>query len=228
MSYGIFFQYWWLLVPAIALGLIAQSMVRNTFRKYSRIKTREGITGAEVARRILDNHELRDVPVESIAGALSDHYDPRSRTLRLSERVYNGENAAAVGVAAHEAGHAIQHSRSYFPLAIRNTVYPIASFGSRLGPIIVIAGLLFGALQPLINVGIVLFAFAVAFSIITLPVELNASARALRILRRDRYLNEMELQAARRVLTAAALTYVAAALASVLTLVRLVLLGRRS
>jgi len=228
MNYGILFQYWWLLVPAIALGLIAQSMVRNTYRKYSQMKTHGGITGVEVARRILDNHRLQDIPIESIAGALSDHYDPRAKTLRLSEAIYNGNNAAAVGVAAHEAGHAIQHSRSYFPLAVRNTVYPVASFGSKLGPLIVIGGLIFSAFQPLITLGIVLFAFGVAFSIITLPVEINASATALQILRRDRYLNEQELQAAKKVLTAAALTYVAAALASILTLVRLVLLGRRS
>jgi Zn-dependent membrane protease YugP len=228
MNYGVLFQYWWLLVPAIVLGMIAQAMVRNTFRKYSAMKTQRGITGVEAARRILDSRGLQNIPIESITGALSDHYDPRSKTLRLSEGIYRGDNAAAIGVAAHEAGHAIQHSRSYFPLAVRNAFYPVASFGSKLGPIIVIGGLLFGALQPLITVGIVLFAFAVAFSIITLPVEINASATAMQILRKDRYLNEDELQAARKVLTAAALTYVAAALASVLTLVRLVLLGRRS
>jgi Zn-dependent membrane protease YugP len=228
MNYGVLFQYWWLLVPAIVLGMIAQAMVRNTYRKYSAVKTERGITGVEAARRILDSRGLQNIPIESITGALSDHYDPRSKTLRLSEGIYRGDNAAAIGVAAHEAGHAIQHSRSYFPLAVRNAVYPVASFGSNLGPIIVIGGLLFGALQPLITVGIVLFAFAVAFSIITLPVEINASATAMQILRKDHYLNEDELQAAKKVLTAAALTYVAAALASVLTLMRLILLGRRS
>jgi Zn-dependent membrane protease YugP len=228
MNYGILFQYWWLLIPSIALGLLAQSMVRNTYRKYSAMKTRGGITGVEAARRILDSHGLQEIPIESITGALSDHYDPRSKTLRLSEAIYSGDNAAAIGVAAHEAGHAIQHSRSYFPLAVRNMVYPVASFGSKMGPMIVIGGLIFGAFQPLITVGIVLFAFAVAFSIITLPVEINASATAMQILRQDHYLNEEELQAARKVLTAAALTYVAAALASVMTLVRLLLLGRRS
>jgi len=228
MYYGVWFQYWWLLVPAIVLGIVAQSMVRNTYRKYRQVVSRAGITGAEVARRILDDNRLQNIQVESIAGELTDHYDPRTRTLRLSREVYRGKNVAAIGIAAHESGHAIQHSRSYFPLALRNTVYPVASFGSKLGPFMVIGGLIFGAFQPLITIGIVMFAFAVAFSIITLPVEINASSTALRILRQDRFLKEEEMQAAKRVLTAAAFTYVVAALASVLTLVRLVMLGRRS
>ncbi len=228
MYYGVWFQYWWLLVPAIVLGFAAQSMVRNTYRKYRQVRSRAGITGAEVARHILDGYRLQNIPVESIAGELTDHYDPRSKTLRLSREIYRGNNVAAIGVAAHESGHAIQHSRSYIPLILRNTVYPVASFGSKLGPVIVIGGLIFGAFQPLITIGIVLFAFAVVFSIITLPVEINASSTALRILRQDRFLNEEEIQAAKKVLTAAAFTYVAAALASVLTLIRLVMLGRRS
>lgn len=228
MYYGVWFQYWWLLVPAIVLGLVAQSIVRNTYRKYRRMETHRGITGADVARRILDEHRLQDVPVHSITGELSDHYDPRSKALRLSQGIYGGNNVAAIGIAAHETGHAIQHSRSYFPLALRNTVYPVASFGSKLGPVFVIGGLIFGVFQPLITIGIALFTFAVVFSIITLPVEINASYMALRILHQGRYLSEQELQAAKKVLTAAAFTYVAAALASVLTLVRLVLLGRRN
>ncbi len=228
MYYGVWFQYWWLLVPAIVLGLVAQSIVRNTYRKYRRMETHRGITGADVARRILDEHRLQDVPVHSITGELSDHYDPHSKALRLSQGIYGGNNVAAIGIAAHETGHAIQHSRSYFPLALRNTVYPVASFGSKLGPVFVIGGLIFGVFQPLITIGIALFTFAVVFSIITLPVEINASSMALRILHQGRYLSEQELQAAKKVLTAAAFTYVAAALASVLTLVRLVLLGRRN
>jgi hypothetical protein len=220
------FQYWWLLIPAIVLGIVAQSMVRNTYARYSKVGTRSGITGADLARRILDAHELRDVPVQDVAGQLTDHYDPRSRTLRLSRKVGRGRSVAALGIAAHESGHAIQHSRSYFPLAVRNTVYPVASFGSKLGPIIVLGGLLFGVGEPLITVGIALFAFAVAFSIITLPVEFNASSRAMRLLSSSGSMTRQELEGARKVLNAAALTYVAAALASVLTLLRLILIGR--
>lgn len=221
------FQYWWLLIPAIVLGIVAQSMVRNTYAKYKKVGTRSGITGAELARRILDAQDLQDVPVQDVAGELTDHYDPRSRTLRLSRNVGRGRSVAALGIAAHESGHAIQHSRSYAPLAIRNTVYPVASFGSKLGPIVVLGGLLFGIGEPLITIGIILFTVAVAFSILTLPVEFNASSRAMQLLARSGTMTQGELEGARKVLNAAAMTYVAAALASVLTLLRLVLISRR-
>ena len=221
------FQYWWLLIPAIVLGMIAQSMVRSNYAKYKKVGTRSGITGAELARRILDAQNLQNVPVQDVAGELTDHYDPRSRTLRLSRSVGRGRSVAALGIAAHESGHAIQHSRSYAPLAIRNTVYPVASFGSKLGPIVVLGGLLFGIGEPLITIGIVLFAVAVAFSILTLPVEFNASSRAMQLLEGSGTMTQGELEGARKVLNAAAMTYVAAALASVLTLLRLVLISRR-
>ena len=221
------FQYWWLLIPAIVLGIVAQSMVRNTYAKYKKVGTRSGITGAELARRILDAQDLQDVPVQDVAGELTDHYDPRSRTLRLSRNVGRGRSVAALGIAAHESGHAIQHSRSYAPLAIRNTVYPVASFGSKLGPIVVLGGLLLGIGEPLITIGIILFTVAVAFSILTLPVEFNASSRAMQLLARSGTMTQGELEGARKVLNAAAMTYVAAALASVLTLLRLVLISRR-
>ena len=220
------FQYWWLLIPAIIFGVIAQSMVRNTYAKYGMIGTRGGLSGADLARRILDGNHLHGVPVEEVGGELTDHYDPRSRTLRLSRNVARGRSVAALGIAAHESGHAIQHSRSYAPLAIRNTVYPVASFGSKLGPLIVFAGLLFGIAGPLITVGIALFAFAVIFSVLTLPIEFNASSRALQLLSSTGVMTRDELAGARKVLNAAAMTYVAAALASVLTLLRLVLLSR--
>jgi Zn-dependent membrane protease YugP len=224
---GMFFSYWWILLPAILLGAIAQSAVRRTYARYREVRTAGGVTGAEAARRILAGYGAEKVPVEQVSGELRDNYDPRSRTLRLSPGVYSGSSVAALGIAAHEAGHAIQHAQAYFPLNLRNTVYPVAAFGSNLGPIIVFGGLLFGIGEPLITIGIVLFSFAVAFSLLTLPVELNASSRALAILRQDRYLTEEELQGARKVLNAAAMTYVAAALASVLTLVRLLMLRRR-
>ncbi|UCF99422.1 MAG: zinc metallopeptidase [Spirochaetaceae bacterium] len=225
--YGLLFQYWWILLPAILLGTIAQLSVRGTYQKYRQVKTRDRITGAEVARRILDEYDLQDVPIETVRGELTDHYDPRSKILRLSQGVYQGDNIAALGIAAHETGHAIQHARSYFPLAMRGAIYPVASFGSKLGPVIVLGGLLFGFSELLISIGIVMFAIAVVFSIITLPVELNASTNAISVLRRGGFLSESELSGARSVLNAAALTYVAAALASVLTLVRLLLLSRR-
>ena len=220
------FQYWWLLIPAIVLGFIAQSMVRGTYAKYSKVGSRSGMSGAGLARRILDANHLQEVPIEEVGGVLTDHYDPRSRTLRLSKNISRGRSVAALGIAAHESGHAIQHSLSYAPLAIRNTVYPVASFGSKLGPIAVIGGLILGVAEPLITIGIALFAFAVIFSFLTLPVEFNASSRALRLLSSSGVVTQDELVGARKVLNAAAMTYVASALASVLTLVRLVLLSR--
>ena len=223
---GFWLPYWWLIIPAILIGLIAQASVRSTYNKYSRYKTRSGMTGAELARTILNTHRLNRIPIERVAGTLRDHYDPRVHVLRLSQAVYNGTSVAALGIAAHESGHAIQHSKSYFPLAVRNTIYPVASFGSNLGPILVIGGLIFGAFQTLISIGIILFAFAVLFSIITLPVEFNASNRAMSILKKSGAMSPAELKGARSVLSAAALTYVASALASVLTLLRLVMLSR--
>ncbi len=223
---GLWFPYWWLLIPAILLGIIAQSSVRSTYNRYSKYRTRGGMTGAELARTVLDNYGLKRVPIERVAGTLSDHYDPRRKVLRLSRGVHDSRSVAALGIAAHESGHAIQHSRSYFPLAVRNTVYPVASFGSKLGPILVIGGFVFGAFEALITIGIILFSFAVLFSIITLPIEFNASNNAMAILRKSGVMNSAELTGAKRVLSAAAFTYVASALASVLTLLRLVLLSR--
>ena len=223
---GLWFPYWWLLIPAILLGIIAQYSVRSTYNRYSKYKTRGGMTGAELARTVLDNYGLKRVPIERVAGTLSDHYDPRRKVLRLSRGVHDSRSVAALGIAAHESGHAIQHSRSYFPLAVRNTVYPVASFGSKLGPILVIGGFVFGAFEALITIGIILFSFAVLFSIITLPIEFNASNNAMAILRKSGVMNSSELTGAKRVLSAAAFTYVASALASVLTLLRLVLLSR--
>ncbi|HEC60978.1 MAG TPA: zinc metallopeptidase [bacterium] len=223
---GFGFSYLWLIFPAIILGLVAQFTVRSTYRKYSKYKTRGGTTGAGLARTILDTYGLNRIPVKRVAGSLTDHYDPRRQVLRLSEGVYSSHSVAAIGIAAHEAGHAIQHSKSYFPLAVRNAVYPVASFGSNLGPILVIGGLFFGAFQFLISIGIILFAAAVFFSIITLPVEFNASNRAMSILKMSGVLTQTELKGARSVLSAASLTYLASALASVLSLLRLILLSR--
>ena len=224
---GILFAYWWILLPAIIFGFIAQMMVKNTYKNMQKVKTRKNITGRQMASWILKQNDL-DVQVRQIRGRLSDHYDPRAKELRLSSNVYNGTDVAALGIAAHEAGHAIQHGRSYAPIAIRNTVYPVANFGSNLGPILVIGGLFLGSVPFLINLGIILFAFAVAFTVLTLPIEFNASGRAIRILQKSGAMTNQELHGAKKVLRAAAMTYVASALASILTLVRLILLSRSS
>jgi uncharacterized protein len=224
---GILFAYWWILLPAIIFGFIAQMMVKNTYKNMRKVKTRKNITGRQMASWILKQNDL-DVQVRQIRGRLSDHYDPRAKELRLSSNVYNGTDVAALGIAAHEAGHAIQHGRSYAPIAIRNTVYPVANFGSNLGPILVIGGLFLGSVPFLINLGIILFAFAVAFTVLTLPIEFNASGRAIRILQKSGAMTNQELHGAKKVLRAAAMTYVASALASILTLVRLILLSRSS
>ncbi len=221
------FSYWWLLIPAILLGVIAQNRVRSTYRKYSKVKIQSNVSGRRIAEYILQTHNIGDVKIEPVSGNLTDHYDPRSKTLRLSEGVYRGTSVAAAGIAAHEAGHAIQHARSYTPLTLRNTVHPVASFGSKLGPILVIGGLILGAYPVLIDIGIILFSFAVVFTLITLPIEFNASKRAVRILSGTGSLTGGEVEGAKKVLSAAAMTYVASALASILTLLRLVLLSRR-
>lgn len=220
------FSYWWLLLPAIIFGFIAQMRVKNTYKEQRKFKTEKNISGVKMARWILDTNNLQHVRIEKVSGNLTDHYDPRSQVLRLSQNVYGGTDVAALGIAAHEAGHAIQHARSYAPIALRNTVYPVASFGSNLGPILVIGGLFLGSIPILINIGIILFAVAVAFTLITLPVEFNASGRAMRILEKSGAMTPREMTGARKVLSAAAMTYVASALASVLTLVRLILLSQ--
>lgn len=212
-----------LLIPAIIFTLYAQFKVQSTFRKYQGVNAASGRTGAQVAREILDRGNLYDVPVELTPGTLSDHYDPRSRVLRLSPEVYHGRSLAAYGVAAHETGHAIQHAESYLPLTIRNGVFPVANLGSNLGFFLFFIGLIFGRGNYfLIDLGIILFTFFVFFTILTLPVEFNASNRALAILGNSGYLAPgEELGGAKKVLNAAAMTYVAAAATAILQLLRM-------
>lgn len=213
-----------LLIPAIIFTLYAQYKVQSTFNKYQDVRAASGRTGAQVAREILDRGNLYDVPVELTPGNLSDHYDPRSRVLRLSPAVYHGRSLAAYGVAAHEAGHALQHSEAYAPLAIRNGIFPVASLGSNLGFFLFFLGLIFGggASNFLIDLGIILFSFFVGFTILTLPVEYNASKRALALLSESGYLMPgAEISGAQKVLNAAALTYVAAAATAILQLLRM-------
>lgn len=214
------------LLPAIILAMYAQAKVRGTFNKYLQVSNRKGYTGAQVARAILDRNGLRDVDVEYIGGHLSDHYDPRVKVLRLSPQVFNGTSIASISVAAHEAGHAIQHGVGYVPLTMRNTLAPIASFGSQAVWMLVFGGFILGW-TGLIDLGILLYMAAVAFQIITLPVEFNASSRAIEQLEIGGFITSEEIRPSRKVLNAAALTYVAAMAVSVAQLIRLLLLRNR-
>ena len=224
MYYGIDYYYMVLVLPAILISLYAQFKVSSSFSKYSKITNSKRITGAMVARRILDSNNLQNVVIEHVHGNLSDHYDPRTRTLRLSDSVYSSASIAALGVAAHECGHAIQHAKNYEPLQWRHAVYPIVRFSSMAAMPLFLIGLLVNT-PYLLNFGIILFSAVVAFQIITLPVEFNASKRALAILNEYYFLDESELKGAKKVLTAAAMTYVASALTSVMQLLRLILIA---
>lgn len=212
-----------LLIPALLLALYAQWKVQSTYAKYSQFPSKRGYTGGQLARYILDDHRLTDITVEPIPGELTDHYDPRSRKLRLSEGIYHGNSVAALGVAAHEAGHAIQDANAYIPLKIRNGLVPITNFGTTLAFPLFLLGL-FAGIPKLMDLGIILFSLAVVFSVITLPVEFNASARAIRVLRDGNFLMADELPMAKAVLNAAALTYVAATAMAVMNLLRLLAL----
>lgn len=212
-----------LLIPAIILALYAQVKVRGTYAKFSKIPSSRGCTGAQLARYILDDFRMSDVQIESIPGKLSDHYDPRAKKLRLSQGVYQSNSVAALGIVAHEIGHAVQDAKSYVPLRLRNSFVPVAGFGSGLAFPLFFVGLIAG-LPFLMDIGIIFFAAAVVFSVITLPVEFNASSRAIRILSDGRYLTDKEIPLAKKVLSAAALTYVAATTMAVLNLVRLLIL----
>lgn len=215
-------------LPALLLGLYAQFKVKSAFSKYSKVRNAAGITGAQAARRILDANGLTHVDVERTQGMLSDHYDPRSKTLRLSPAVYEGPTLAAVGVAAHEAGHALQDKAGYAPLRLRSAMVPSVQIGSWLGPIIFIAGLLM-SLTTLAWVGLILFGATALFSLVTLPVEFNASNRAKQLLVGQGILVPQEMGGVDKVLDAAALTYVAAALQAIMTLLYYasLLMGRR-
>ena len=217
----------WILIPAVLLGIYAQIKVQSAFAKWSKVRNASGMTGAQAAERMLRAAGVSGVVIQPASGMLSDHYNPMNRTLNLSEPVYGSSSIAAVGVAAHEAGHAIQHAKGYFPLALRTVLVPAAQFGNYLWIILFIIG--FAVHNPtLMWAGIAVFSAAVVFTIITLPVEFNASSRAVRALESSGTLVSGELDGAKAVLGAAALTYVAAALMAILQLLRLVLLARRN
>ena len=218
-------------LPALLLGLWAQMRVKSAFSKYSKVRAMSGMTGAQAARRILDANGLQNVAVERVGGMLSDHYDPRSKTLRLSEGVYATPSLAAVGVAAHEAGHALQDKVNYGPLALRSAMVPTVQIGSWLGPIIFLVGLFMAGTfgESIAWFGLIIFGLTAVFSIVTLPVEFDASKRAKQLLVANGVLVPQEVQGVDKVLDAAALTYVAAALQAVMTLLYYasLLMGRR-
>lgn len=219
-----------IIIPALILALYAQAKVSSTYAKYSKIGNSRNITGAQAARMILDRNGLSDVAIERIPGNLTDHFDPRAKVIRLSDSVYNNTSVAAVGVAAHEAGHAVQHDTAYMPIKVRNAILPVAQLSSQLAVPLIILGLIMSGFSFLINTGIILFSAAVLFQLITLPVEFNASRRAISTVYESGFLNEVETEGARKVLNAAALTYIAAALTSLLQLLRFILIaggGRR-
>lgn len=233
MPFGFFDPTMFLIIPGLILTLWAQAKVQSAYAKYSRIRSRSGVTGAQVARDILNRAGLQRVNVEATPGELTDHYDPRAGVLRLSEGVYGSQSIAALGIAAHEAGHAIQHGERYGALVLRTAIAPAAATGSQLGVWIFMAGILIsmfahGSMIWLLDVGIILFSVGVVFTLITLPVEFNASNRAIAVLERGGYLTSDEIPEARAVLNAAAWTYVAAAATAVLTLLRLIILRNMS
>lgn len=236
MLFGFFFFDWTLLIvlPAFFFTLWAQYRVQSSYKKYSAVPLPSVMTGASVARRILDSNGLSHVPVEMVRGHLSDHYDPRAGVLRLSEAVYHGSNVAAVGVAAHEAGHALQHSKGYVPLRFRMAIIPVCNIGSNLAMPLFIIGLFMAGFSQfadwLMLAGIAAFSLSVFFQLVTLPVEFNASRRAMRCLEGSGTMTNEQLQGSRRVLSAAAMTYVAALAVGLLSLLRLLVVfaGTRS
>lgn len=216
-----------ILIPALIFSLIAQLMVKGAFSKYSGVRNSRGYTGADAARAILDRNGLSYIRIEHINGELTDHYDPSANVIRLSDSVYNNDSVAAVGVAAHEAGHAVQYAEGYGPIKVRSAIIPITQFGSNLLTPLVIFGIIFSS-NVLITAGILLFCTVVLFQAITLPVEFNASGRALKVLREEHFLDDDEMKGAKSVLTAAALTYVAAMFSALASLARLLLIRNRN
>ena len=227
MAYGYGLDPMYILTIIMAIVcMIASARVSSVYKKYNKIRSMSGMTGAQAAMEILRRNGITDVAVQHVSGNLTDHYDPRTKTVNLSDATYSSPSVAAVGVAAHECGHVLQHHTGYVPLQIRTAIVPVANIGSKAGIPIIIAGMVF-SFSPLITIGIWVFSLAVAFQVITLPVEFNASSRALAMLGEYGILGEDELVHTRKVLKAAAMTYVASAASAVIQLLRLVLLNNR-
>lgn len=229
MYYGGYGYYYFdptyiLVIICAVISLFASAKVEATYSKFDRVPSARGLTGAEAARRLLERAGIYDVNIEHVSGKLSDHYDPSAKVLRLSDSTYRSRSVAAIGVAAHECGHAIQHNRGYAPLTFRNALVPVVNFGTKISIPLILLGCVLSYNQTLIQIGILAFSLAVLFQLVTLPVEFNASSRALSMLREQGILDEGEVPMTKKVLTAAAMTYVAAALSSIVQLLRLVFL----
>ena len=233
MFYYIDWTYIVLVIPAMILALYAQNKVNSTFKKYSRVASRSGMTGAQAARRLMELNGIYDVSIERVSGNLTDHYDPSKKVLRLSDSVYSDTSVAAIGVAAHETGHAIQHARGYAPLTLRTVMVPLANLGSTLSMPLIFLGILFSFSSvmgnTMINLGILLFGLSVVFTIVTLPVEFNASKRAVACLGDSGILYDEEIGGVKKVLSAAAMTYVASTAVALANFLRLIIIfgGRR-
>ena len=235
--YGIDYTYIIFVVPALILSLIAQVLVKGRFSRFDKVISKRNLTGAQAAQLLLQKNNIYDVKIVHINGQLSDNYNPSTKILSLSDSTYNSTSIAAIGVAAHETGHAIQHAVGYSPLSLRSTLVPAANIGSQFGPTLAVLGIIFGGtskasdyisiFQLITNIGIILFTLAVLFYIITLPVEFNASRQVLKILRDSNTLSTTELKGVKKVLTAAAMTYVASAITAIGSLIRLIVLSNR-
>ncbi len=217
--------YLMLVFPAILISLIAQMKITSTYKKYSAVMSKKAKTATEITRMILDMNGLQNVKIQAVSGSLSDHYDPRGNVIRLSDSVRSDVSVASIGVAAHEAGHAVQYAKGYLPIKIRNTILPIANIGSKLSIPLILLGIIL-SFEPLVTFGILAFSAVLLFQLVTLPVEFNASKRALATLSENNILQDEELIGAKKVLSAAAMTYVAAVLVSLMQLLRLVLINR--
>lgn len=220
----LFYDYYYiiLVIPAMILAIIAQVKVKSTYAKYAKIGNSRSITGAYAAQAVLTHYGIRDVRIEQISGKLSDHYDPKAKVIRLSSEVYSGSSIAAVGIACHEAGHAAQHAENYAPIKVRNSLVPVCNIGSTLGIPLALIGFVLG-FEPLVTIGLVLYAAISVFHLVTLPVEFNASRRAIRVIDETRLLHDDETGGAKKVLSAAAMTYVASLIVALANLLRLVL-----
>lgn len=222
--YGFFIDYYYiiLVIPAMLISVWAQFKVKSTYKKYSGVQNAKNITGAYAAQAVLTHYGITDVRIERVAGTLSDHYDPKSKVIRLSDGVYSSNSIAAIGIACHEAGHAAQHAQNYVPIKVRNSLIPLCNIGSTLGVPLALFGYILG-FEPLISIGLLLYAAITVFQLVTLPVEFNASRRALKVIDETNLLYDDENSGAKKVLSAAAMTYVAAMLVSLANLLRLIL-----
>ena len=221
------FRFLYILLPAIVLGLYAQFKVKSTYSKYSKVNNSRGWTAAQVARKILDDNGLYDVQIAHISGSLTDNFNPKTMTVSLSDTVYSSSSVAAIGVAAHECGHAVQHAEQYLPIKIRSALVPVTNFGSSIGFIVLAAGLIFSN-YSIAMFGVLLYSLMAVFQLVTLPVEYNASSRALKTLEQSLILDDEEVGMAKKVLSAAALTYVAALVSTLATILRLLLIVNSS